>query len=79
VEATANSERLPHRDWCKVLATYGRSEATFEKDRLVAMKELAEKLSEILDDEWIAELWKKTLPATLCGKYEREGVPTNLH
>jgi hypothetical protein len=71
VEATTNSERLPHQDWCKVLATYSRSEATFEKDGLVAMKELAEKLSEILDDEWIAELWKKTLPGDLMWKVRK--------
>jgi hypothetical protein len=38
----------------------GRSEAAFENDRLIAIKEVAKQFSKILDDEWIADLWKKT-------------------
>ncbi|KAF8855326.1 hypothetical protein BDZ45DRAFT_805077 [Acephala macrosclerotiorum] len=59
-----------------ILATYGRSEVTFEKDRLVAIKGVAEKFSEILNDEWIAGLWKKTLPGDLMWNV-RKGMRTN--
>jgi hypothetical protein len=58
-------DRLRHEDWRKVPATYGGSEVAFKKDRLVAVKGVAEKSSEILDDEWIAGLWKETLPGDL--------------
>jgi hypothetical protein len=48
-----------------------RSEATFEKDRLIAIKEVAKTFSKILDDEWIAELRKKTLPGDLMWKVRK--------
>jgi hypothetical protein len=50
-EKFASQESLRHQDWCKALATYSRSQATFEKDRLIAIKGVAKAFSKILDDE----------------------------
>ncbi|TGO25439.1 hypothetical protein BPAE_0080g00310 [Botrytis paeoniae] len=53
------------QDWYRVLETYGRSEVTFEKDRLVAVAGLAQKFSLLLQDTFLAGLWQSHLPGTL--------------
>jgi hypothetical protein len=75
-EGIQSPHRLRYYDWCKVLETYGRSEVTYGKDRLVAIAGVAEKLSEILNDKWVAGLWKRTLPGDLLWEV-RKGMRTN--
>ncbi|KAF7951356.1 hypothetical protein EAE96_006671 [Botrytis aclada] len=53
------------QDWYRVLETYGRSEVTFEKDRLVAIAGVAQKFSLLLHDTFLAGLWQSHLPGTL--------------
>ncbi|KAF2826934.1 HET-domain-containing protein [Ophiobolus disseminans] len=60
-----SSHELRHGDWQKVLLTYGRTEVTKERDRLIAVAGIATKFSSLLKDEWIAGLWRKTLPGDL--------------
>jgi hypothetical protein len=52
-------------EWRTVLITYGRSEVTVETDRLVAIAGVAVKFSALLNDEWVAGLWRKNLPGDL--------------
>ncbi|KAF7935878.1 uncharacterized protein EAE98_002098 [Botrytis deweyae] len=53
------------QDWYRVLETYGRSEVTFEKDRLVAIAGVAQKFSLLLQDTFLAGIWRSHLPGTL--------------
>lgn len=52
-------------DWRDVLLTYSRVELTYRTYRLVAIAGIASRFSKILDDEWLAGLWRKTLPGEL--------------
>ncbi|ATZ55304.1 hypothetical protein BCIN_11g05720 [Botrytis cinerea B05.10] len=52
-------------DWYRVLETYGRSEVTFEKDRLVAIAGVAQIFASLLQDTFLAGLWQSHLPGTL--------------
>ncbi|KAH7089741.1 heterokaryon incompatibility protein-domain-containing protein [Paraphoma chrysanthemicola] len=58
-------------EWYTVLITYGRSEVTVETDRLVAIAGVAAKFSSLLDDDWIAGLWRKNLPGDLLWYVEK--------
>ncbi|CAO2655562.1 Nn.00g043650.m01.CDS01 [Neocucurbitaria sp. VM-36] len=56
--------------WRKLLLTYGRTEVTEESDRLVAIAGIAKRFSTILNDEWVAGLWRKHLPGDLLWSVE---------
>jgi hypothetical protein len=58
-------------DWGDVLLTYARAELTNSSDRLVAVAGLAAKFSNILDDEWLAGLWRKNLPGELLWRVDK--------
>src|SRR6266536_5315825 len=49
---------------------------TLDKDRLVAIAGVALRFGELLNDEWIAGLWKRTLPGDLLW-WVRKGMRTN--
>lgn len=51
--------------WCKVVESYGRCFITRPEDRLVAIAGTARLLQPLLDDDYIAGLWKKDLPWNL--------------
>jgi hypothetical protein len=71
-EGIKNSERLRHQDWCKVLATCSRSDATFDKDRLIAIKEVAKTFLKILDDEWKVGKRRRTSKSALSLTWLRQ-------
>lgn len=78
-EGTATPRSLQHRDWRKVLDTYGRAKLTKETDRLIAIADTAERFAEIFNDEWVAGLWRRALPRDLLWevtKGQRTNKPT---
>ncbi|KAJ4371412.1 hypothetical protein N0V83_004629 [Neocucurbitaria cava] len=70
-KSTRSADETPIDDWRKLLLTYGRSEVTRKSDRLVAVAGIAARFSTILNDEWIAGLWRETLPGNLLWSVEK--------
>ena len=51
--------------WSRLLEKYSKTTITFPTDRLVALSGLAQIMSEALEDEYVAGLWKSILPSQL--------------
>ena len=51
--------------WVDVIRSYGRCSITMASDRLVAIAGLAQSLQPLLNDEYLAGLWKTDLPYNL--------------
>ena len=51
--------------WSRLLEKYSKTTITFPTDRLVALFGLAKIMSEALEDEYLAGLWKSILPSQL--------------
>ena len=51
--------------WSRLLEKYSKTNITFPTDRLVALSGLAQIMSEALEDEYLAGLWKSILPSQL--------------
>lgn len=51
--------------WVDVIRSYGRCSITMASDRLVAIAGLAQSLQPLLNDEYLAGLWKADLPYNL--------------
>ena len=51
--------------WSRLLEKYSTTTITFSTDRLVALSGLAQIMSEALEDEYVAGLWKSILPSQL--------------
>jgi hypothetical protein len=56
-----------------------KSPSKIKKDRLIAITRVAKTFSKFWVMNGLQNSGKRRFLATLCGKYEREGVPTNLH
>ena len=51
--------------WSRLLEKYSKTTITFPTDRLVALSGLAQMMSEALEDDYLAGLWKSILPSQL--------------
>ena len=51
--------------WSRLLEKYSKTNITFPTDRLVALSGLAQIMSNALEDEYVAGLWKSILPSQL--------------
>ena len=51
--------------WSRLLERYSKTTITFPTDRLVALSGLAQIMSNALEDEYVAGLWKSILPSQL--------------
>lgn len=65
--------------WKNVLRIYTNSELKFAKDRLVAIGGLATLWENILDNEYVAGLWRKDIPRQLFWvfRFESEDLSTD--
>lgn len=52
--------------WHAILCTYGRREPTTPSDKLPALSNIARAFQPLLDDEYVAGFWKKSLVVSLC-------------
>ena len=51
--------------WNKIVQAFTRSSLTKPEDKLIALSGLASRVQQILDDEYLAGLWKRVLPSQL--------------
>jgi hypothetical protein len=51
--------------WNSIVATYTRGMLTYDTDKLLAIAGLAAKLQSVLEDKYVAGLWKRYLPSQL--------------
>ncbi|KAL8678594.1 MAG: hypothetical protein Q9186_005056 [Xanthomendoza sp. 1 TL-2023] len=54
--------------WNKIVAAYTAGELTVASDKFVALSGLAKKMQTVLQDEYLAGLWKRTLASDLLWK-----------
>lgn len=59
-------QTTPMLGWHELVGTYSIRDLTFPTDRLPALGGVASKMSEILESDYLAGLWKKNLIADLC-------------
>lgn len=63
--------------WCNLLQTYTRSNLTKGEDKLVAISGVAKNMRQLLNDEYLAGLWRRHLPYHLLWFKERAS-PTSF-
>lgn len=63
-EADVDAVHL-HEDWRAIVHTYSRTTLSRPGDKLVAISGIAKRMQTILDDEYIAGLWRADLPIQL--------------
>ncbi|KAK9412951.1 putative RRM domain-containing protein [Seiridium unicorne] len=51
--------------WSRIVEYYTMTKLTYESDKLIAVSGLAQKMGQILDDEYLAGLWLRFLPSQL--------------
>lgn len=51
--------------WVSIVQTYGKCSITVPDDRLIAIAGIAKSILPLLEDEYLAGLWKKNLPYNL--------------
>jgi hypothetical protein len=51
--------------WNKIVQNYGKCSFTKPEDRLIAIAGVAKSIQPLLNDEYLAGLWKKDLPYNL--------------
>ena len=75
----ANTSLLSHGErpdldgyyiWARIVEAYSRTNISFDKDKLVAVYGIASHMQAILNDEYIAGLWKSILPSQLVWRIE---------
>ena len=77
------SEPAPDRyqEWQHVLESYRSCHLTKAEDKLIAISGLAKDIQQILDDEYLAGLWKRFLPSELMwqvdGCTQSNGSPSS--
>lgn len=70
----ADTELNAYDIWCNVLQTYTRSNLTKEEDKLVAISGVAKDMQQLLNDEYLAGLWRRHLPYHLLWYKERASL-----
>lgn len=66
--------------WDGIIDVYSRSSLTRQEDKLIAISGIAQEMSSLLNDEYIAGLWKNHLPSQLLWSVttplvDNDGIP----
>lgn len=78
-KATSSDPGVLYRGlWTSIVPKYSVTSLTKGEDKLVAISGIAKRLQGLLDDEYLAGLWRKTLPSQLLWMVDNELV-TDLH
>jgi hypothetical protein len=56
----------PEEHWYSLLRVYGSLELTYPADKLPALAGIAKVFSQLLDDEYVAGIWRKSMIEGLC-------------
>jgi hypothetical protein len=64
-------QHMLYRDWYKRLKTYTERSLTMERDIFPAISGIANRIQKLLDDEYIAGLWKRDIRKGLSWQCER--------
>ena len=59
---------LIQRDWCNAVETYSACNLSFSKDKLIAISGMAKRMSEEMQCQYLAGLWRKDLEHWLLWK-----------
>jgi hypothetical protein len=62
-------------EWAALVSSYSGRELSISTDKLPAIGGVADKFGRILEDTYVAGLWKRTLPATLYWHRQSESMP----
>lgn len=65
--------------WDQIVKKYCVTSLTKGEDRLVAISGIAKRIQGLLDDEYLAGLWRKTLPSQLLWMVDHRALVTGLH
>ena len=76
--ATPDPDLLVRGIWSGIVGRYSVTSLTKGEDKLVAISGIAKRLQGLFDDEYLAGLWRKSLPSQLLWSVERSEVETNL-
>ena len=65
-DSTVSDMDLWHRStWLSIVSRYSVTSLTKKEDKLVAISGIAKRMQDLLDDEYLAGLWRKDLPCQL--------------
>ncbi|KAL8684922.1 MAG: hypothetical protein Q9218_008069, partial [Villophora microphyllina] len=67
-DSESSTKLYAYHVWNKIVAAYSAGELTVASDKLIAISGLAEKMQTLLQDEYLAGLWKGTLSSDLLWK-----------
>ena len=76
---TESPPDLAHRSiWGSIVDKYSTTSLTKGEDKLVAISGIAKRMQGLLDDEYLAGLWRKNLPSQLLWALEHNELLTDL-
>jgi hypothetical protein len=64
-------ERHGEAEWPLVVALYSEAQLTYSKDKLIALSGVARQFQQILNDQYVAGLWRNELLRQLCWRVIR--------
>ena len=76
--ATPDPDLLFRGIWSGIVGRYSVTSLTKGEDKLVAISGIAKRLQGLFDDEYLAGLWRKSLPSQLLWSVEKSEVETSL-
>ena len=78
VAKTSDPHSLLRSTWKFFVQAYGEASLTKEEDKLVAISGIAKRMQGLLDDEYLAGLWRKNLPSQLLWAATDYARPSSL-
>ena len=60
------------QEWWSLFTRYSRRKLTFKTDKMAAISGIAQELQGLLKDEYLAGLWRSSLPESLIWRHENE-------
>jgi hypothetical protein len=67
-----------HTGWRHTAANYSKCALTFPRDKLIAISGVAKEMSKVINDQYLAGLWRSQLPTTLLWSAEPNGPSSNF-
>lgn len=64
------SRRQYFAEWCTLSTNYFRRKLTYKTDRMAAISEIAKEFEKLLNDQYVAGLWRSSLPESLLWHHE---------
>ena len=75
----SHPDEVHRRTWRSIVDKYSVTSLTKEEDKLVAISGIAKRMQGLLDDEYLAGLWRKDLPCQLLWWVDNSELVTDLH